>query len=110
MRDSLKSAISLSLRVCLSNPRLTCNLSGQELSPTHASLRWATADHHYYFELLFLKEERTPPVGFHSHPYFLACQTTIKVLCLFAMPFLELSRVPIDPSNLLKLGVKIYSY
>ena len=39
--------------VCLFQPRLACNLSGQELSPTHASLRSATADHDYYFELLF---------------------------------------------------------
>ena len=28
------------------------NHSGQELSPTHASLRFATANHDYYFELL----------------------------------------------------------
>ena len=53
-----KSAISPSLMVCLFQPRLACNLSGQELSPTHASLRSATADHDYYFELLFLEEER----------------------------------------------------
>ena len=40
-------AISLSLMVCLFQPRLACNLSGQELSPTHASLRSATADHDF---------------------------------------------------------------
>jgi hypothetical protein len=28
------------------------NHSGQELSPTHASLRFAAANHDYYFELL----------------------------------------------------------
>ena len=55
---SPSSAISLSLMVCLFQPRLACNLSGQELSPTHASLRSATANHDYYFELLFPKEER----------------------------------------------------
>jgi hypothetical protein len=56
---SWTSAISLSLLVYLFQPRLARNLSGQELSPTHASLRSATADHDYYFELLFLEEERT---------------------------------------------------
>src|SRR5690242_16381802 len=55
---SWKSAISLSLLVCLCQPGLARNLSGQELSPTHASLRSAIADHDYYFELLFLEEER----------------------------------------------------
>ena len=40
---SKKSAISLSLMVCLFQPRLACNLSGQELGPTHASLRSLTA-------------------------------------------------------------------
>jgi hypothetical protein len=51
---SEKSAISLSWMVCLFQPtRLARNLSGQELGPTHASLRSATADHDYYFELLF---------------------------------------------------------
>src|SRR2546425_7409792 len=62
-RDTLQRAlgeeraISLSLMVCLFQPRLACNLSGRELSPTHASLRSATADHDYYFELL-REEER----------------------------------------------------
>jgi len=58
---SWKSAISLSLLVCLFQPRLARNLSGQELSPTHASLRSAIADHDDYFELLFLEEERDAP-------------------------------------------------
>src|SRR4029077_20680065 len=34
--------------VCLFQPRFACNLSGQELSPTHESPRSATADHDYY--------------------------------------------------------------
>src|SRR6266576_7111938 len=54
---SEKSAISLSLMVLPFPTRLACNLSGRELSPTHASLRSATADHDYYFELL-REEER----------------------------------------------------
>jgi hypothetical protein len=43
-----------------SNPGSLVISQGQELSPTHASLRSATPDHDYYFELLFLEEERAP--------------------------------------------------
>src|SRR5439155_15871241 len=55
------------------------------------------------------------PAGLHSDTHLLARgrQTTVKLLRLVAMRqplFLKLSRVLIDQSDLLKLGVKIYSY
>jgi hypothetical protein len=61
---SEKSAISLSWMVCFFQPRLASNLSGQELSPTHASLRSATADHDYYFELLFSRRGAGCPINY----------------------------------------------
>jgi hypothetical protein len=54
------------------------------------------------------------PAGFHSNPHLLARQTAVELLrCLFAMCqtfFVELFGVGIHRSNLLKLGVEIYSY
>src|SRR6202035_242332 len=55
------------------------------------------------------------PAGFHPHSDLSArChQLAIERLCFLAMPqpfFLTLSTVGIHRSNLLKLGVKIYSY
>src|SRR5271165_4615979 len=51
--------------------------------------------------------------GFHSNPHLRARQSTIELLRLFAMRqsfFLEFSGLGIHQSNLLKLGVEIYSY
>jgi hypothetical protein len=39
-------------------------VSGQELSPTHASLRFASANHDYYFELLFQEEEQDAAINY----------------------------------------------
>src|SRR3979411_1648985 len=53
------------------------------------------------------------PAGFHSQSHLVPCQRTVEVLCLLAMRqpfFLELSGVGIHRSNLLKLGMEIYSY
>src|SRR5260370_20530831 len=47
---SEERAISLSLKVCHTNQGSLVIVSGQELSPTHASLR-SQLDHDYYFEL-----------------------------------------------------------
>jgi hypothetical protein len=52
------------------------------------------------------------PAGFHPNPHFLARQGTVERFRLLPMPeplFLELSGVRIHRSNLLKLGVEIYS-
>jgi hypothetical protein len=54
------------------------------------------------------------PTGLHPNPYLLAHsrQASIELLRFLAMHqslFLELSRVGIHQSNLLKLGVEIYS-
>jgi hypothetical protein len=53
------------------------------------------------------------PAGFHPNPHLLARQCTVERFRVFAMRqplFLELSGVGIHRSNLLKLGVEIYSY
>ena len=53
------------------------------------------------------------PAGFHSHTHLLACQCTVEGFRVLAMQqsfLLELSGVGIHRSNLLKLGVEIYSY
>src|SRR5437762_8612465 len=55
------------------------------------------------------------PAGFHPNTHLLARsrQTTVELLRVLPMRkplFLELSARGIHPSNLLKLGVKIYSY
>src|SRR6185369_11343698 len=50
---------------------------------------------------------------FHAHAHLLPRQSTVELLRLLGMPqpsFLELSGVGIDPSNLLELGMEIYSY
>jgi hypothetical protein len=41
-------------------------VSGQELSPTHASLRSASANHDYYFELLFQEEEQDAAINYST--------------------------------------------
>src|SRR5579864_435477 len=74
---------------CISDPQLKLQLAQQSLEPACV------------------------PAGFHSHTHLLAGQSTVEFLRLFAMRqpfFLELSAVGIYRSNLLKLGVEIYSY
>src|SRR4029077_10687489 len=76
---------------CVSNPQLNLQLGQQSFEPTRL------------------------PAGLHTHTHLLpaSCNSAIELLCLFAMRqpfFLQLSGVSIHRSNLLKLGVEIYSY
>ena len=59
---SEKSAILSRRWVCAFPTWARSNRQGQELSPTHASLRSATADHDYYFELLLMEQQNAQSI------------------------------------------------
>ncbi len=74
---------------CVSDPQLKLQLGHQALEPACVAAR------------------------FHSHAHLLPRQSTVELLRLLGMPqpsFLELSGVGIYQSNLLELGMEIYSY